>query len=182
MRSNKLIVIFLIKFFGTYALLFFLYSFYLEKTQESDGFYACAPITKTVADQAVWLLNLVGYSAENEQNLEEMSVKLIVDGYYIARVNEGCNAVSVIILFIAFIVAFSSKFTPTALYILFGSLLIYITNIVRIAVISIALIKFPEYKEVLHDLVFPTIIYGITFLLWFVWVRIFLKTNDEQNK
>lgn len=179
MKSNKLIIIFLIKFFGTYAILFILYSFYLDKTQQSGEIYSCAPITKTVANQAAWLLNQVGYTAETEQNSYEMSVRFIVDGDYIARVNEGCNAISVIILFISFIVAFSSKFVPTLLYILFGSLIIYVTNILRVAVISIAMYKYPEYQDKLHDLVFPTIIYGITFLLWFIWVRFFLKPKNE---
>jgi len=178
-RSNKLIVIFLIKFFGTYSLLFFLYSFYLEKTQQSGEIYSCAPITKTVADQAAWLLNTVGYSTETIQNSDEMSVRFIVDGNYVARVNEGCNAVSVIILFISFIVAFSSKFIPTLLYILFGSLIIYVANIIRVAIISIAMYKYPEYQEMLHDLLFPAIIYGITFVLWFIWVRFFLKPKNE---
>lgn len=182
MQNNKLIVIFLIKFFGTYAILFFLYSFYLQNSQQSEGGYACAPITKTVADQSVWLLNVVGYNAKTEQNLEELSVKLIIDGHYIAKVNEGCNAISVIILFISFIVAFSSRFVPTLLYILFGSLVIYCTNIIRVAIISVALYKYPKYDDVLHDLVFPSIIYGITLLLWIVWVRIFLKTTNEKGK
>lgn len=175
MRSNKLIVIFLLKFFGTYALLFILYSYYLNATQSKEDVFACAPITNLVAEQTASLLNLFGYDAEIEQHSDELSMKFFVDGNYVARVNEGCNAISIIILFISFIVAFSGKFITTALYILFGSFIIYVVNIFRIAFISVAMYKFPEYRDVLHDIVFPTIIYGITFLLWFVWVRIFSK-------
>lgn len=175
MRSNKLIVIFLLKFFGTYALLFLLYSYYLNVTQSKEDVFACAPITNRVAEQTADLLNLAGYDAKIEQHSEELSMKFFVDGNYVARVNEGCNALSIIILFISFIVAFSGKFTTTLLYIIFGSLIIYVVNIFRIAFISIALYKFPEYRDLLHDIVFPTIIYGITFVLWFVWVRIFSK-------
>lgn len=175
MKNNKLIVIFLIKFFGTYALLFFGYSYYLENTQQNNNIYACAPITTTVANQSAFLLNSVGYDANVKQHPDELSIMLSINNVYIARVVEGCNAISIIILFIAFIVAFSSKITTTALYILFGSLLIYVVNIIRIAFITIALYKYPEYEKILHDIVFPSIIYGITFLLWFIWVTYFSK-------
>ena len=175
MKSNKLIVIFLIKFFGTYALLFLGYSYYLESTQEKHNIYACAPITTTVANQTEFLLNSIGYEAEVVQHPDEVSMKLILNNVYIARVVEGCNAISIIILFISFIVAFSTKFIVTTLYIIIGSLIIYSVNIVRIAIITIAMYEYPEYQKILHDLVFPAMIYGITFLLWFIWVRQFSK-------
>lgn len=175
MKSNKLIVIFLIKFFGTYALLFLSYSYYLESTQEKHNIYTCAPITRAVANQTEFLLNNIGYEAEVVQHPDEVSMKLFLNNVYIARVVEGCNAISIIILFISFIVAFSSKFIITSLYIIFGSLIIYTVNIVRIAIISIAMFEYPEYQKILHDLVFPAMIYGITFLLWFIWVRQFSK-------
>ena len=137
--------------------------------------FECAPITKKVAEQSSYLLNLFGYHSEVEQHDEELSVKLLVNNYYIAKVVEGCNSISIIILFIAFIVAFASNFKATALYILFGSLLIYFFNIVRIAVIAIALYKYPQYQSFLHEILFPVIIYGLTFLLWVIWVKKFAK-------
>jgi len=172
-KSNKLVVIFLIKFFGSYLLLFLLYSFYLQKTQHKNDFFSCAPITKTVAVQSNFLLNKLGYDAEIVQHPDELSIKQIMNGYYISRVVEGCNSISIIILFASFIIAFSKRFFPTVLYLLFGSLVIYSTNIIRIALINIALFKYPEYQTYLHDLLFPSIIYGVTFLLWFIWVRKF---------
>lgn len=173
MKGNKTVVIFLIKFFGTYLLLFLLYSFYLERTQNETSPFVCAPITKTVAEQTKYLLNILGYPAEIAQDIETLAVKLFINDKFTAFIVEGCNAISIIILFIAFIVAFAGKFKTTVLYILFGSLLIYFTNIVRIVIISIALYEFPQYQNVLHEIVFPSIIYGMTFLLWFVWIRNF---------
>lgn len=175
MRSNKTVVIFLIKFFSAYVLLFLIYSIYLNKTQKTSGLFTCAPITKTVAVQTKFLLNNIGYLSEIEQHVEEVSVKLFVNDKFVARIIEGCNSISIIILFISFISAFSSSFKPTFLFIIFGSLLIYFTNILRIALISIALYEYPQYKYILHDILFPLIIYGITFLLWFIWVRKFSK-------
>lgn len=175
MHSNKLVVIFLIKFFGTYALLSFLYSLYLNDTQNTIKFFSCAPITKAVASQTSYILNSVGYDTVIEQHPNELSLKLIIKGKYISRVIEGCNAISIIILFISFIVSFSAKIIPTTLYIIFGSFLIYGINVVRIALICIAMFEYPAYQHMLHDIVFPSIIYGATFLLWFIWIRKFSK-------
>lgn len=173
MQSNKLIVIFLIKFFGTYALLSFLYSVYLKSTQNTTELFSCAPITEVVANQAAFVLNSIGYNAKIAQHPTELSMKLMLNNVYISRVIEGCNALSIIILFISFIVSFSGKLLTTVLYILFGTFVIYSMNVIRIAVISIALYKYPEYQNLLHIIIFPAIIYGITFLLWFVWVKQF---------
>lgn len=175
MQSNKTVVLFLIKFFGVYILLFFMYSIYLNKTQQTSGIFKCAPITKTVANQTQYLLNRIGYKAEIKQSAEEASVKLFVNNKFVARVIEGCNAISIIILFISFIVAFSSDFKTTFLFIVFGSLLIYFSNVFRIAIISIALYEYPQYQYIFHDILFPLMIYGITFLLWFIWVRKFSR-------
>jgi exosortase family protein XrtF len=177
-QNNKLIVIFLLKFFGTYAILYLVYAYYLQQSQQKVGVFSCSTITKNVAFQTENLLRNVGYNVETQQNKTEVSMNLFVNNIIVARVVEGCNSMSVIILFISFIVAFSGKFLVTTLYILFGSFLIYALNIVRIAIITIAMYKYPKYQGVLHEVVFPVLIYGLTFLLWFIWVRNFQKNNE----
>lgn len=175
MQSNKIVLLFLGKFFGVYILLFLMYSLYLNKTQSNSGVFACAPITNSVAKQTQFLLNTVGFDAKIEQHPEEVSVKLFINEKYVSRIIEGCNSISIIILFCSFVIAFSSNFKSTFLFILIGSLLIYAVNIIRIVIISIALYQFPQYEYILHDILFPLIIYGFTFLLWFIWIKKFSK-------
>jgi exosortase family protein XrtF len=152
-----------------------MYSYYLSKNQETADFFACDPITNTVAEQTSYVLNLFGYDAKIEQHTKEVSVKLFVENVYVAKIVEGCTAISIIILFNAFIVAFSNTFLTTAIYCLVGSLLIYIVNIFRIAFIGVALYKYPQYQHILHDIIFPVIIYGAIFILWFIWIKQFSK-------
>ena len=177
MKNNKTVLLFLTKFFGVYLILFLLYSFYLKLNNPNDSFSAlkCDAITQNVANKTLWVLKTAGFDAEIEPHKTENSIKLILNKTYVARVVEGCNSVSVIILFISFIIAFSGTFKNTILFIFFGGILIYAANIVRIAFIAVALYKFPEYEKILHDVVFPLIIYGLTFLLWILWVRKFSK-------
>lgn len=175
MQNNKIVIFFLIKFFGTYALLFLLYSFFLSKNQNTIDVFACDSITEHVAKQSNFVIRILGYNSEIIQSTNELSYQVIIDNKPIARVIEGCNAMSIIILFISFIVAFSKRIKPTLLFILAGSLLIYVINIVRIGIITIALYKFPQYQYMLHDILFPAFIYGFTFLLWILWVSKFSK-------
>lgn len=172
-----MVMLFLAKFFGVYVLLFLLYSFYLKLNSPADSFgvFKCDTFTENVANQTLWLLKTAGFDAEIAHHENETSIKLYLNKTFVARVVEGCNSISVIILFISFVIAFSGTFKNTILFVFFGSGLIYTANIVRIAVIAVALYKFPEYEKILHEVVFPLIIYGLTFLLWILWVRKFSK-------
>tara|TARA_R110000787_G_scaffold91628_11_gene193055 strand:+ start:849 stop:1385 length:537 start_codon:yes stop_codon:yes gene_type:complete len=173
MKKQRNIVLFLVKFFATYFILFGTYSFYLQKTQQKGDVFSCSPITHKVAQQTNSVLSLFGYNASVVQHNKEMSVKIVLNGYYIARVIEGCNSVSILILFLAFVVAFPGSLKATILFSIAGSLIIYAVNILRIAFLTVMLFKYHDHQTLLHNLVFPAIIYGITFLLWVLWVHKF---------
>ncbi|MDX6747985.1 exosortase family protein XrtF [Polaribacter sp. PL03] len=173
MKKHKNVVIFLIKFFATYFILFAIYSTYLKNSQEKEGAFKTASITTLVADQTVDLIEFFNFDAGAYQHKKELSVKLLIEGNYTARVIEGCNSISIIILFIAFIIAFAGSIKATIIYSFLGSLFIYTINIVRIAFLAIMIYKYPRHQEILHNLVFPAIIYGVVFLLWVIWVNKF---------
>lgn len=158
------------------------YSFYLNANQISEPNFVCDPITQKVAYQTTSLLNSVNIKANALQHSSELSIKLMVNNQYVARVVEGCNAVSVIILFIAFVLAFSGSFFKTLIYIILGSYIIYYINIARIAFIAVAIYFYPEYSDFFHQILFPLIIYGVTFMLWVVWVNFLLKKKNEVKR
>ncbi|RPD99694.1 exosortase family protein XrtF [Aureibaculum marinum] len=182
MKKRKTIIRFLIKFFVTYFLLVGIYSVYLKQTQQKGDVFSCAPITKTVAEHSKWFGELLGYDVALEQHDSELSIKLIVDNIYVARVVEGCNAISVIILFLTFIIAFSGSIKATIIYGIIGTTFIYIVNVARVFILSILMYKYPEYQSILHDLLFPAIIYGAVFLLWIIWVRRFSYLKKIKNE
>ena len=181
MKKNKAIIVFLVKFFATYFILFGAYSFYLNKTQQKTDAFVCSPITGVVANHVYKVSKMLGYDAEIEQHSEELSIKFMLNGDYVSRIVEGCTSVSVIILFLSFIIAFSGSVRSTVLFGIFGSILIYIVNILRIIAISVLYYRLPEYQEILHDLVFPAIIYGLTFVLWITWVKFYSNLNKDKN-
>ena len=173
MKGQRNTVLFLIRFFVTYFILFGTYSFYLNKTKQKEGVFSCSPITKTVANQTKTLLSLFDYEVETLQHTDEMSMKVILNNTYVSRVIEGCNSISIIILFIAFIVAFRGGIKETIIFGVIGSIIIYGVNIVRISFLTAMIYEYQHYQDVFHNIVFPLIIYGTTFLLWIVWVHKF---------
>lgn len=165
-------LVFLLKFFAVYGGLTFLYQSYLSQYDSILAFEVDA-FTKSVAYQVQYFLNFLQYDCQLQLHESQASIKLIINGVYVSRVVEGCNALSVIILFAAFVVAFSGKWMRTIGFLLVGSFLIHVMNILRIAVLSVALLYYPGQESLLHGVVFPLIIYGFVFGLWVIWVNQF---------
>ena len=164
---------FLVKFVLFYLVFAFLYNLYLEQFNSFN--FELDSITKLVSNHTALLMELFDQDYKILPNDTEASTKIIYKGAYVARIVEGCNAVSVIILFAAFIFAFAADWKKTALYILLGSVLVYVLNIIRISLLVVAYYYYPDYKEFLHGTVFPLFIYGVVFVLWVVWVTKFSK-------
>ncbi|MBU2922983.1 exosortase family protein XrtF [Winogradskyella psychrotolerans] len=174
----KLVIRFIITFLAVYGVLTVGYNLYLN-VSDGSKFYPDY-LTHLVAEQTNALLNGLGYESNIMPHPNESSVKIIINGTYVARVIEGCNAVSIIILFLSFIVAFAGKFKTTLIYCFAGSIIIYAFNLIRIVILSIGLYHYPWRREILHTVIFPMLIYGTVFLLWMVWVNRFskhIKTN-----
>ena len=175
----KSVVRFVLLFLGSYLFLLLLYSLYLSVSK--GGNYLPDYMTNLVANQSKAIISSFGYTAEVIPHQSQTSMQLFINKQYLAEIIEGCNAISVIILFIAFIIAFAQKFKTTFLYILAGSVLIYGINLIRIAILAIALYRFPEQQDFLHGIVFPAIIYGMVFLLWIFWVRLVTKNTEKDE-
>nr|WP_298895995.1 exosortase family protein XrtF [uncultured Psychroserpens sp.] len=174
----KSVVKFILTFLTVYFVLTLAYKFYLDFSDGSK--YYPDYMTNLVAKQSESLLETFGYDTAIVPHEDQPSMKLIVKGKYVARVVEGCNSISVIILFLSFIIAFAGKFKTTFMYILAGSVLIYSVNVFRIAILSIGLYNYPWRKAILHNAIFPLIIYGMVFLLWMFWVNRFSKLKKKD--
>lgn len=161
-----------LKFIGaflfSYILLTFLYQWYLSgyENNQLDG------ITRIVASHVEKVLQVFdSNSAVVYQNNTKISI--LMHQKEVANVIEGCNAISVMILFVSFVIAFAGRFRTTLFFLLGGCVLIHLLNVIRIAFLSLLLYRFPAYEHLLHGVIFPLFIYGVVFILWFFWVNYF---------
>lgn len=180
LKKNKAVIRFLGIFFGTYIVLTLAYQLYLDNV--GSEIYFPEPVTHIVALQTESLINFLGYETKMIPSHYDPSMRLGINGDYLVRVVEGCNAVSVIILFLSFVLAFKKDWKSTLLYIFAGSVLIYAFNVLRIALLTIGIYEMPEYTELMHGTLFPLFIYGFVFLLWIFWIKNYKTSNSPNNE
>ena len=172
-RKYKSVLQFLTIFLGSYLVFVTLYNLYL--TYGGSSRYFPDVITHIVALQSQSIIAMFGYTIEVVPSTTEPAMNLSINGTVLARIVEGCNAVSIMLLFMSFMLAFFGNLKRTLFFMLGGLVIIYVINILRIALLSITIFEYPEYTDFLHGTLFPAIIYGTVFLLWFWWINSYKK-------
>jgi exosortase family protein XrtF len=167
----KPFLLFLGTFFLTYMVFTFLYQFFLDSYEKGK----VDAITRLVAENTETVLSWFDKSIFIKEDSKGAFFTLYFNQKGLVRIVEGCNGISLIILFVSFVLAFSGNLKNTLLFIFGGSLLIYILNILRIAFLSILIYRFPSQLHFLHGVLFPLVIYSLVFVLWIIWVNKFSK-------
>ena len=168
----------LLRFVILYVVMVLAYQFYLNgyKNAGLDSF------STWVMKQTTFVQELLGYETKMVAGKPEAETTwFYVSGKYVSRMVEGCNAVSVMILFVAFIFAFY-KGIKTFVFAGLGLLFLHIINVLRIAGLNILIVESPDYSKIGHDYFFPAIIYGSVVVLWLIWIKFFaLKETADEN-
>lgn len=160
---------FVLLFLGSYTLLSILYAIYLKLSD--GGKYFPDFVTQLVARQSNGVLSGFGYNSALVTEYTFPGISIQLNERIVGGIVEGCNSLSIIILFISFVIAFAENFKKTFLFLLAGAVLIYVVNIFRIVILVVALYNYPDWESFLHKIIFPGIIYGMVFFLWILWVK-----------
>lgn len=168
LREFQPSLIVLLRFAGIYLLLFLVYQTYLNRT-EPQGL---DPFSRSVAQQVKKIQEFAGYETTLHHVQELRAERFAINGKFVSRMVEGCNALSVMILFASFVLAFYKGF-QTVWFVLGGIIFLHLMNIFRIMGLNIVLYEYPQYGKVTHDYVFPGFIYGMVVVLWLVWIQFF---------
>ena len=170
-KQYKPFLLFLGKFMGSYIILIFVYQLFLDQFDRSN--YEPDSMTTLVAYNTRDLIRFAGYEVALLRHDSEPSYRIFVNNHSVARIVEGCNAISVMILFVAFVIAFRGSFKRTVLFIIFGIILLHLLNVGRVAALVLGLVHYPQFEHLMHDIVFPLFIYGVVFALWVIWINKF---------
>ena len=175
LKDFKPVLGILLRFIIIYLVLLFGYQFYLNsfKAQGLD------PFSRLIADQVMFLQNKLNFQTLLYDDIPNEQVYFYVKEKYVSRMVEGCNAISVMILFLSFVFAFY-KGTKTFVFVLAGLIALYIMNILRIAGLNMVTRDYPEYNKIAHDYLFPAVIYGSVVILWLVWIKFFALKNENS--
>ncbi|SFI96863.1 exosortase family protein XrtF [Myroides guanonis] len=169
MKTLPPFVFFILRFTAIYTSLSAVYYKYLKQFEAKN--LQLDPISNYVAKITQKSLQLFDLKVSLlKSNLEPAVLVFINPDKAIVKIIEGCNSISIIILFASFIFAFYSGLFRTFLFILLGSLSIFTLNILRIDLFILGLHHYPQHKDFLHDILFPLSIYGYVLLLWLIWI------------
>ncbi|MFC7346618.1 exosortase family protein XrtF [Chryseobacterium zhengzhouense] len=168
LKDFKPVLGILLRFIIIYLVLLFAYQFYLNSFKESG----LDPFSKMITRQVMFLQQSLGYPSALYDDVPNQQVWYHVKTKFTTRMVEGCNAISVMILFVSFIFAFY-KGTKTFVFAGVSLLILHIMNVLRIAGLNIVYSDYPKYGKMTHDYVFPAVIYGTVVLLWLIWIKFF---------
>ncbi|MCW3160444.1 exosortase family protein XrtF [Chryseobacterium oryctis] len=175
LKDFKPVLGILLRFIVIYLVLLFGYQFYLNSFKETG----LDPYSRIIGEQVCFIQNSMRYPTQLYDDVKSEQVWFYVKNDYATRMVEGCNAISVMILFLAFIFAFY-KGTKTFVFAFLGILVLYIMNLLRITGLNIVMTDYKDYGKIAHDYVFPAVIYGTVVLLWLVWIKFFALKNEDS--
>jgi exosortase family protein XrtF len=168
--DKKLVFIFL-KITALYAIWYVVYQLWLVPQGKFDAW-----MNENVAYGGWVFVRALGYDGCIE------GTNICVNIVSTVKVNTGCNGFEIYCIFAGFIIIFASKFWKTLAYIVIGIMIIYVSNIVRVGLLAIDHYKRMHLFNFNHKFTYVVILYGIVFMLWYIWVtRFSLYTNREKN-
>lgn len=175
LKDFKPVLGILLRFIIIYVVLLFAYQYYLNTSKDGglDSF------SRLIANQVSDLQNVLGFPTRLYDDVKNEQVWFYVKKQYVTRMVEGCNAVSVIILFVSFVFAFY-KGAKTFIFVGAGLVLLYVMNLLRIIGLNMVMSDHKEYGKMFHDFIFPAIIYGSVVVLWLIWIKFFALKNENS--
>jgi exosortase/archaeosortase family protein len=152
---------FALKALGIFVLWYVLYELWLLPDGRIDYWVALI-----VIDGAAFLTELMGLEVWMQGRV------VTIAGNNGIEMVDGCTGISAIGLFLGFIWAYPGQNHSRLYFSLLGIAIIYLVNVIRIAILMLMQKWAPQFFDFTHDYSTTTIFYLVIFFLWMLWVRI----------
>lgn len=173
LKEFKPALLFLGKFLALYFIGNIVYGLYIESFGDRpDG------ITRMVTNQCSSILHLIGYNTTVQDHGTEAKIALRMAGTTVLYVFEGCNGVNVMIVFVAFLVAFGGPGKSFAFFLPAGIIIIHVFNLLRIQLLFHLAKNNERHFYYYHKYLFTATLYLVVFALWAFWV---IRFNERKN-
>jgi exosortase family protein XrtF len=157
---------FLMVFLAVYAGMSLAYQAYLRRSGSHVD-----PMSRILGEHAALSLEAVGYAAVSEHSPGYREERVLIDGIAKVKVIEGCNGLSVMILFLAFVMAFGPWSKRKGKFVLWGLLAIHAFNVFRVAVLALIIHQSDGSWYSVQKNLFTGSIYLLVLVLWILWTR-----------
>ncbi len=160
LRSHRTLALFLAKMVAAYAVWFVLYDLWLLPDGTVDQW-----LSLHVASWTGGILSLFSDAVA----VDGRTVTLHDAGIYI---EDGCNGLSALSLFVGFVIAYPGTWARRALFIPAGLALIVLTNVIRCVSLLVISDRWPEMFASVHGFHALFVFYVVIFALWVVWTHV----------
>ncbi len=166
-------------FVGLYLVLNLLYGLWVTAYDQ-----VADPATQWVTRQSAGWLRVAGEDVQARPKEGKSTISICRGDDTVVNVFEGCNGINVMIVFVAFVVAFGGATRKMLWFIPSGILIIHLANLLRVGGLYLVAAYFAPYFYYVHKYAFTASIYVIVAVLWWWWIervnKISLRRSIKQ--
>ncbi len=122
------------------------------------------PFTAGVARVSGATLDLLGQDVTMEDTV-------IRSSRFAVNIENGCNGVETMIIFLAAVLAFPASWKARAVGLALGLLAIQLVNLVRVVALFLTGVYFPDFFDSSHTVVWQTVVILCGVFLWIFWAN-----------
>lgn len=137
-----------------------LYNFVLRPSGIPDD-----QLTRIVQVGAMKLLSLFYTDIGADENV------IVLNGSRAVSIARQCNGLELIVLYLGFIICLPSNAKRMISFGVIGTLIIYILNIIRTAILAVMYDINHSMTDFAHHYVFKIVIYAVVFLGWVLYMK-----------
>lgn len=175
-KQFKPALLFVVRFVGLYLAGNIGYGVYISAFNNRPD-----TITHWVTQQAAALVSVLFEPVSIAAHAVDATVLMQQEGETIISVYEGCNGVNVLIIFVAFVLAFGGRVKLMLPFILLGLVAIHVANLVRIVLLYAVMTRYDALFYFFHKYLFTASLYAVVFGLWVVWVKYFQGEKPAEQ-
>ena len=150
---------FLMKVSAIYIIWYLIYDYYLLPDGRLDAFLSLSGV-----NLAGGILNIFGWDIYSEARV------LAITGTNGVEIQNGCNGLELIGLYMGFIIAFpGGPIQKRMIFLAGGILLLFVANVFRIMIFALSIYYVPTLWEQVHTYSSYFIFYPIVLTLWYIW-------------
>ena len=178
-KEFKPALLFLFKFLSIYILGNIAYGIYINHYYPQSD-----PVTQLISNQVSAIISGAGTPVQTMPSPDKATISLIETSTNrtIVNVFEGCNGINVVIVFLAFLVAYQGTLKRTFIFAMTGLFVIHIFNLARIILLFQQAKNHSPYFYYIHKYLFTAILYFVVVVLWWLWVSRFNGIKNDHTR
>lgn len=130
-------------------------------------------VTNSLLNLSTGILNFFGYEA----SYSYANFFLYIKGVPVILIGNVCNGLDLMYLLVILIWCYPIGLIHKIWFSVVGVLVLHFINLVRVICLTLNYWHFRQSFEFNHKYLFVVIVYGLMFLLWYMWVAKFGRTK-----